>query len=81
MDPLIVEHYLAEVEPKAQPSTLTLIGGPVDPDPRQRYPDLLAEHVTASEFWRWGTGSRRIGIAYRVHVTVIAKLVNYSKSR
>ena len=24
--------YLAEIDPKAQPRTLTLIGGPVDPD-------------------------------------------------
>lgn len=55
--------YLAEVEPKAQPSTLTLIGGPVDPDATPTDVTDFGRRVTMGQLEE--TMIQRVGFKYK----------------
>ena len=55
--------YLAEVEPKAQPSTLTLIGGPVDPDATPTEVTDFGRRVTMGQLEE--TMIQRVGFKYK----------------
>ena len=55
--------YLAEVEPKAQPSTLTLIGGPVDPDATPSEVTDFGHRVTMGQLEE--TMIQRVGFKYK----------------
>ena len=55
--------YLAEVEPKAQPSTLTLIGGPVDPDATPSEVTDFGRRVTMGQLEE--TMIQRVGFKYK----------------
>ncbi len=55
--------YLAEVEPKAQPSTLTLIGGPVDPDATPTDVTDFGSRVTMGQLEE--TMIQRVGFKYK----------------
>ena len=55
--------YLAEVEPKAQPSTLTLIGGPVDPDATPSEVTDFGCRVTMGQLEE--TMIQRVGFKYK----------------
>ncbi|MEW2916715.1 polyhydroxyalkanoate depolymerase [Ruegeria sp. ANG10] len=55
--------YLAEVEPEAQPSTLTLIGGPVDPDATPTDVTDFGRRVTMGQLEE--TMIQRVGFKYK----------------
>ncbi|MEM6658721.1 MAG: polyhydroxyalkanoate depolymerase [Pseudomonadota bacterium] len=55
--------YLAELEPKAQPSTLTLIGGPVDPDATPTDVTDFGRRVTMGQLEE--TMIQRVGFKYK----------------
>ncbi len=55
--------YLAEIEPKAQPSTLTLIGGPVDPDATPTDVTDFGRRVTMGQLEE--TMIQRVGFKYK----------------
>ncbi len=55
--------YLAEVEPKAQPNTLTLIGGPVDPDATPTDVTDFGRRVTMGQLEE--TMIQRVGFKYK----------------
>ncbi len=55
--------YLAEVDPKAQPSTLTLIGGPVDPDATPTDVTDFGRRVTMGQLEE--TMIQRVGFKYK----------------
>ena len=55
--------YLAEVDPKAQPSTLTLIGGPVDPDATPTEVTDFGRRVTMGQLEE--TMIQRVGYKYK----------------
>ena len=55
--------YLAEVDPKAQPSTLTLIGGPVDPDATPTEVTDFGRRVTMGQLEE--TMIQRVGFKYK----------------
>ncbi len=55
--------YLAEVEPKAQPCTLTLIGGPVDPDATPTDVTDFGRRVTMGQLEE--TMIQRVGFKYK----------------
>ena len=55
--------YLAEVEPKAQPSTLTLIGGPVDPDATPTEVTDFGRRITMGQLEE--TMIQRVGFKYK----------------
>ncbi|WP_037310141.1 polyhydroxyalkanoate depolymerase [Ruegeria halocynthiae] len=55
--------YLAEVEPQAQPSTLTLIGGPVDPDATPTDVTDFGRRVTMGQLEE--TMIQRVGFKYK----------------
>jgi poly(3-hydroxybutyrate) depolymerase len=55
--------YLAEVEPKAHPSTLTLIGGPVDPDATPTDVTDFGRRVTMGQLEE--TMIQRVGFKYK----------------
>ncbi len=54
--------YLAEEDPKAQPSTLTLIGGPIDPDAAATDVTDFGSRVTMSQLAE--TAIQRVGFKY-----------------
>ena len=55
--------YLAETDPKAQPSTLTLIGGPVDPDATPTEVTDFGRRVTMGQLEE--TMIQRVGFKYK----------------
>lgn len=55
--------YLAELDPKAQPSTLTLIGGPVDPDATPTEVTDFGRRVTMGQLEE--TMIQRVGYKYK----------------
>ena len=55
--------YLAEFDPKAQPSTLTLIGGPVDPDATPTEVTDFGHRVTMGQLEE--TMIQRVGFKYK----------------
>jgi len=55
--------YLAELEPKAQPSTLTLIGGPIDPDATPTDVTDFGRRVTMGQLEE--TMIQRVGFKYK----------------
>ncbi|GAB4542592.1 MAG: polyhydroxyalkanoate depolymerase [Ruegeria sp.] len=55
--------YLAEKDPKAQPSTLTLIGGPVDPDATPTEVTDFGRRVTMGQLEE--TMIQRVGFKYK----------------
>ncbi|MGI9367396.1 MAG: polyhydroxyalkanoate depolymerase [Ruegeria sp.] len=55
--------YLAELDPKAQPSTLTLIGGPVDPDATPTEVTDFGRRVTMGQLEE--TMIQRVGFKYK----------------
>ncbi len=55
--------YLAELEPQAQPSTLTLIGGPVDPDATPTEVTDFGRRVTMGQLEE--TMIQRVGFKYK----------------
>ena len=55
--------YLAEVEPEAQPATLTLIGGPVDPDATPTDVTDFGRRVTMGQLEE--TMIQRVGFKYK----------------
>ncbi|TMV09581.1 polyhydroxyalkanoate depolymerase [Ruegeria sediminis] len=55
--------YLAELDPKAQPSTLTLIGGPVDPDATPTEVTDFGRRVTMGQLEQ--SMIQRVGFKYK----------------
>ena len=55
--------YLAEVEPEAQPRTLTLIGGPIDPDANPTEVTDFGRRVTMGQLEHLAI--QRVGFKYR----------------
>jgi poly(3-hydroxybutyrate) depolymerase len=55
--------YLAELDPKAQPSTLTLIGGPIDPDATPTEVTDFGRRVTMGQLEE--TMIQRVGYKYK----------------
>ena len=55
--------YLAEIDPKAQPSSLTLIGGPVDPDATPTDVTDFGHRVTMGQLEQ--TMIQRVGFKYK----------------
>ncbi|MEM7469842.1 MAG: polyhydroxyalkanoate depolymerase [Pseudomonadota bacterium] len=54
--------YLAEVDPKAQPATLTLIGGPIDPDAAATDVTDFGRRVTMGQLEQFAL--QRVGFKY-----------------
>ncbi|MCY4180199.1 MAG: polyhydroxyalkanoate depolymerase [Litoreibacter sp.] len=54
--------YLAEVEPKSQPATLTLIGGPIDPDAAATDVTDFGRRVTMGQLEQFAL--QRVGFKY-----------------
>lgn len=55
--------YLAEHEPEAQPRSMTLIGGPIDPDANATEVTDFGNRVTMGQLERWFI--QRVGFKYR----------------
>ncbi len=55
--------YLAEADPDAQPRTLTLIGGPVDPDAAATEVTDFGRRVTMGQLEQWAI--QRVGYKYK----------------
>jgi len=60
---LVATAYLAEVDPKAQPATLTLVGGPIDPDANPTEVTDFGRRVTMGQLEE--TMIQRVGFKYK----------------